>query len=496
MLKNIKKTLSHSVIYSFGNFATKLIGIILLPLYTKHITVSEYGILGILEITIMILTQVLILGQPNAFLRFYDLDEFREKRKITLFTISIFLLSIIVIINIFGQYFASNFAAYFSKPHEFAIYFRLCFYIIILRIINNLFLSVLRAKEKSIFYAIANIIKLTIILGFIIYFVAFLRIGVRGILYSYLIGDGLMFLILFPSMISEMIPKFDYKILRAALSFGFPLIFINLAGFLLNMGDRYILKFLVDYKEVGLYNLGYKVAGILNVFFIQSFSLALLPITYKLYGQKGDKRYYSKMLNYFVFVLFMAGLILALFCREIIKLLALNPDYWAAYKVVPYIILAYIFSGAKYVVTLGLFLKRKTNYVAYNTIGAAILNLILNFLLIPKYRMMGAAVATIISFAVLYLVTYFVANRFYKIPYENAKLLKMLGLSIILFFLSTLVTEFHIFPRIIIKLLIIISFPIILYFMKFYEEIELLRIKQAWQKWRNPKNWKKYFWKK
>ena len=295
MLTRIKATLKHTAIYSLGNIATKLIGIVLLPLYTKHITVSEYGILGILEITIMILTQVLILGQSQALLRFHDLEGYKAKRKSTLFTIFIFLFGIGFIFNLLGQNLATPISSLFFQPSQFTIYFKLCFYIIFLRIINNLFLSVLRAKEKSAFYAIANIIKIAIILGFNIYFVAFAKIGVKGILYSYLIGDGILFLILFPNMISEMVPKFNRKILTAALTFGFPLIFTSLAGMLLNMGDRYILKLLVDYKEVGLYNLGYKIAGILNVFLIQSFSLALLPIAYKMYGQLGDKRYYSKM---------------------------------------------------------------------------------------------------------------------------------------------------------------------------------------------------------
>ena len=491
MLTRIKATIKHTAIYSIGNIATKLIGIVLLPLYTKHITVSEYGILGILEITIMILTQVLILGQSQAFLRFHDLHEYKEKRKSTLFTIFIFLFSIGLLFNFFGLGCASKLSALFSKPLEFTIYFKLCFIIIFLRIINNLFLSVLRAKEKSVFYATANIIKIAIILGFNIYFVAFAKIGVKGILYSYLIGDGLLFLILFPNMISEMIPKFDSKILRAALTFGFPLIFTSLAGMLLSMGDRYILKLLIDYKEVGLYNLGYKVAGVLNVFLIQSFSLALLPIAYKMYRQKGDKRYYSKMQTYFIFILFWAGLCLAFFSKEIIKLLAPNPDYWAAYQVVPYIVLAYIFSGAKSVASLGLYLKRKTKYIAYITIGAAVLNIGLNFILIPKYKMMGAAIATIISFVALYIVTYFVADRFYKIPYENMKLLKMLILAIALFFLSTLTANLILLPRILIKVAIIISFPFILYPMKFYEPIEIKRIKQYWQKWKNPKRWRK-----
>ncbi|MCK4339519.1 MAG: polysaccharide biosynthesis C-terminal domain-containing protein, partial [Candidatus Cloacimonetes bacterium] len=118
------------------------------------------------------------------------------------------------------------------------------------------------------------------------------------------------------------------------------------------------------------------------------------------------------------------------------------------------------------------------------------LNIVLNFILIPKYKMIGAAVATLISFTALYLVTYFVANRFYKIPYENMKLLKMLVLAIVLFFLSTLTADFNILSRILIKITIIISFPFILYFFNFYEQIEIIRIKGALRKWReNLVNW-------
>lgn len=482
MLDKLKATLKHTAIYSLGNITTKLFGVVLLPLYTKHITVSEYGILGILEVTILILTQVMILGQSQAFLRFYDLEEYKEKRKSTFFTLFIFLFSVGLLFNLSGQSLAAKLSSFFSDPAEFTVYFKLCFYVIFLRIINNLFLSALRAREKSAFYATANIVHLTIVLGFNVYFVAFAKIGIKGILYSYLIGDGVLFLVLFPSMISQMAPKFDRNILIAALTFGFPLIFVSLASMLLNMGDRYILKLLVDYREVGLYNLGYKVAGILNVFFIQSFTLGLLPLAYKMYGQKGDKRYYSKMLTYFVYVLFGGGLGLAFFGKELIEKFALNPDYWLAYQVVPYLIFAYIFSGAKAVVSLGLYLKKKTNYIAYNTIGAAVLNIGLNFILIPKYKMMGAAVATIISFIALYFVTYFVADRFYKIPYENMKLLKMLILAIVLFFLSTLAADLSTLPRLLSKLGLLISFPFLLYPMNFYEEIEIERIKAGFKR--------------
>ena len=480
MLKNIKDTAKHTIIYSLGNVSTKLIGFILLPLYTSHITVAEYGVLGVLEITIMILTQTLVLGQPQAYIRFHNVEDYDKKS--TLFTLFVFLLSLGLVVNLAGQYLSPLVASYFSRPAAFKIYFRLCSFIIPLQVINNLFLSALRAREKSVTFAIGNILRLGAVLGFNIYFVAVLKIGVRGILYSYLIGDAVLFVFLFPILISQMSPKFESRILKAALSFGIPLIFTSLAGMLLNMGDRYILKLLVDYHEVGLYNLGYKVAGVLNMLFIQSFALSLLPMVYKMYGKPGDKRYYSKVLTYFMFVLIWAGLGLVLFGKDLITLLALNPDYWDAYRVVPYIVLGYIFSGGNYVVSLGLYLKMKTNYVALNTVAAAILNIILNFILIPQFKMIGAAIATIISFMVLYFVTYFMADRYYKIPYENLKLLKMLVVAILLFVVSTQILNADIWLRLGVKTIILISFPFWLYLIKFYEPVELDRIRAGAKK--------------
>jgi len=482
MLNRIKKNIKHTAIYSLGNIATKLIGIVLLPLYTTHITVAEYGILGILEITILLLTQLLILSQNQALLRFYNLNEYRDKKKNTLFTINIFLVTIGLVFVLMGCTFSNKLSLLFSKPAEFSIYFRLSCLIIFIRVLNNLYLSVLRADEKSRLYTISNIVKLLFIMGFNIYFVAFARIGIKGILYSYLIGDGVLFLILFPGRIFEMTPKFDSKILKAALIFGFPLIFSSLSHMLLNMGNRYILKLLVNYEEVGLYNLGYKVAGVLNMFLIQSFTLGLLPSAYKMYGQKGDKRYYSKMLTYFMFVLCWSGLGLSLFSKEVIKLLALNPDYWAAYTVVPVIVLAYVFSGGKSVTSLGMYLTGKTRFIAYNTIFAMLLNIGLNFLLIPKYGMMGAAIATLITFIVLYVISQIMSNRFYKIPFDNRKILNLLLLSIVLYFIPYLFYDMRLITNIIVKILILISFPFLLYMFNFYEEIEIETIKKIFFK--------------
>ncbi len=477
MLQNIKSTIQQTAVYGFGNLATKLIGIVLLPLYTAHITVADYGVLGIVEITLMIATQFFMLGQSNTLLRFYHLPEYRDQRRRTLFTLFTFLFTCITIFSVLGWFLVKPVSQYFQDSNTFALYFKISIGIIFLRVLTLFLLNDLRAREKAVMYAGTNVLKLFVILSLNIYFVAYLRIGVTGILYAYLIGEVVMLVMLLPSILPQMTPKIDIPILKAAIAFGFPLIFSSLASVLLNVGDRYLLKIMVNYQEVGLYNLGYKIGGILNVFLIQSFSLGLLPIAYKMFGEKGDRRFYSKIMTYFVFVLAWAGLALCFYNTELIRFFAKSPSYWPAYTVVPVVVFAYVFAGANYVATLGIYLTRKTKYSAIvNGVGLGV-NIVANLILIPKYRMMGAAWATLIAFSTMYALSYFYSQRLYKISYENGKLLKILCLGLILFFLAGIQVSTQQILQLGYKFVLLISFPFILYPLNFYEKIELERIR-------------------
>jgi O-antigen/teichoic acid export membrane protein len=480
MIENVKHTLKHTMIYGLGYAGTKIAGIILLPLYTKHIEVTDYGIFALLETTIAILSQVLILGQPNALLRLDNLEAYREKRRSTFFTIFgfVFVCGLVFcsLIIVLVQEISSS----FSWSSTFVRLLQLSSVIVFSELISLMLLTYLRSREKSAFYALANILRIVTVLAFNIYFIVFAKIGIQGILYSSLLGNLAIIAVLTPNAVRGMAPIFDRQIFRTAFRFGFPLIFAGLSNMLLVMGDRYLLRWFVDYEEVGLYNLGYKIAGVLNVFLIQSFTLTLLPVAYKMHGQKGDKRYFSKMMTYFVFVLVGAALVVSLFSAEVVRTFALSSRYWAAHEVIPIIALAYVFSGAKAVAGLGLYLKGKTPYLAYNTFVAVIVNFGLNWLLIPPYGMIGAAIATAVAFLFLYLITYFSSNRYYPIPFENMKLVKMFISGIVLYCTATLlVSEVGTLYRILIKAGLILSFPIVLYFLGFYEEIEIQRLKHG-----------------
>ncbi len=478
MLTKIKHSLKHSFIYGLGNIATKLIGFILLPLYTKHFTVAEYGILGILEITISVVTQALFLGLPQAYIRFHSLNKSSQKKTSFLSTILVFQFTTLIIFIFLSHTIIPVVSTYFSRPEEFNTYLKIIIYIIGFRVINNLFLSVLRAKEQSAYYAGINTAKFLTLMILNIYFVAIIKIGITGILYAYLIGEILLILLLLIKVLNQIELKFDYSILKSALSFGFPLIFSAMASILLTMGDKYILKLLTNYREVGLYNLGFRIAGVLNIFFIHSFTLAFLPAAYKMFGQEGDKRYYCKMMTYFVFVLVWVGLGISLFGKEVVQVLAVKSEFWTAHRVIPIIILTYIFVGARSVASLGMYLKKKTSYIAYINILILVINIILNFLLIPKFNMYGAALATLISFIIAFFLSYYFADKYYTIPYENLKLFKLLFISIVLFFISTSLDSFTVHIIIVLKFLILLSLPLIIYMFDFYEQTELEIIKK------------------
>jgi len=481
MFDRIKSSFKHSAIYSLGNISSKIIGVVLIPVYTKYFTTAEYGIFGIFEITIFILTQVLLLGQPEAYLRFYSLDKYSEKRKTVLFTILIFLFSFSVLFLIAGVLLTPAISTFFSRPQQFSPLLQLSVYVIFLRITNALFLSVIRAQERSVIYSIGTGIKFLLLLTFNVYFVVFAKTGIIGIFYSYVISEIFLLIFIFPFIISAFELKFDKKILLSAISFGFPIIFLSMGSMILNLGDRYILKLLTNYREVGIYELGYRFGSLLNVFLVQSFALGFMPQAYQMYGKQGDKRYYSKMQTYVVFVLCWMGLGLSLFGKELIEIFALNSDFWPAYEIIPLIALAYIFNGARTAVSVALYLKKKTQYIAFAFIITAILNIGLNFALIPMFGRMGAAYATLISFFALYLLSYFLSNRVYRIQYENLKIFKMILVILLLYALSLFTSDMTIVLRVILKIFILAIFPVVLFFLNFYERIELERIKEGVQ---------------
>ena len=123
-----------------------------------------------------------------------------------------------------------------------------------------------------------------------------------------------------------------------------------------------------------------------------------------------------------------------------------------------------------------MFLKKETKYIAYTTLAAAIVNILLNFLLIPHFAMFGAATATLLSFLFLFLISYRVSNRLYSVPYEVYKIFKMVAVVLGLYAVSVLSFDLNTLIQLMVKVGLLAVFPIALYYWKFYESIEIRTI--------------------
>jgi len=276
--------------------------------------------------------------------------------------------------------------------------------------------------------------------------------------------------------------------------YGFPLIFSTVSMMILTLSDRYLLKELADYSSVGIYSLAYKLAGVINIFVIQSFQLGFLPIAYKMFEKEGAKEFFAKVLTYLVFMLFVIAILVSFFSKEVIMIFApSNKDYWIAYTVVPLLSLTFVLKGMNYMFSLGLHYVKKTKYNAYIVSVIALLNIGMNIVLIPEIGMYGAAITTILSNIIMVVAFYHFSQKYYRINFEMKRLYMLFAVGVGYMFVGLEVdlNIDKIWMAFLFKMILFISFPFVLSLLGFFEKIEIDNLRMAWLKWRNPLKWLK-----
>ena len=490
MLKTVKSIVKNSAIYGIGNISSKLVGFILIPLYTKHLTVYDYGILSIIEITLQLLVSVIGLKVYSALLRWYWDKNYLRQQKSMFFTAFFFVLLITVSIILGSAVFTDKIAYLLFGETKYSDLILLMLLSAGLQINIQMIQTLMRIQEKPVLYSLSSLSRLIITLFCTIYFIVYLGRKVEGIYEAQIIGQVVFFLFTTWYIAKNFAFKIEWSILKEMLTYSFPLIFAEIAGVVFVITSRFCLKFLTNLEEVGVFSLGFKVANTIKVLVVTSVMLAITPIIYKKMDDPDNKRFYSKIMTYFCFGIMFFVLGLSILGKESIKFLAQNHDYWDAYKIIPILSFSVLFAMLKDISLTGLHITKKTKVIAGLIIIMSLINVALNIIFIQVLASIGAALATLVAQILFFLVVYQYAQKYYPIPYEITKIMKMILVSIILYLLSTLTDPFSLIYRLTIKCVLILLFPIVLYFWNFYEEIELLRLTQSWKKWRNINNWK------
>jgi O-antigen/teichoic acid export membrane protein len=201
------------------------------------------------------------------------------------------------------------------------------------------------------------------------------------------------------------------------LAFGLPHVLNLISAWVLQLLDRYLLGMLGSLSQTASYSVAYSLGGALAALLITPFSMAWWVVMYSI-ARRPDAFYIFRM----IFRWFSISLLFAAYGLSTFGVIVLDsffpPSYHSAAPVIPAVALSMVFYGANIVFTVGISLTRKTWLLTIAIGSSALLNTILNFVLIPQYGAMGAAAATLIAYILLAVISYIVNRRVYPVPFE------------------------------------------------------------------------------
>lgn len=472
MIQYFKKLGAHTLIYGIGDMAVKAIAFLLIPLYTRHMTTDMYGVYNILQTMLMILVLILGLGFQSAIFKVYNESPDQKGKNDTIATALIFYLFWGTFVTGLLMMAAKSLTKVLFHDVTEAIYLRYVFGTVFFDLFRLMILSLLRAWEKPKLYIMINIFNFIVLMGLNIFNVALRNRGVLGVVESQFFSSIITFIILGILVFRKIPYHFSCKKLKALFSFGFPLVPSGIAAWSLSMTGQYFIHFYHTDHEVGLYGLGWRFGMIVNMILVRPFRTAWLPFMLSIKDEPRAKRIFSLTLTYFLaggMILFLG---LSLLGREIV-ILATKPEYFEGHRVIPFIAAAYLFYGLFNIVDAGVLITGKTKYYAIVTFFAAMVQCGLYFIIVPRFAIIGTAVITMISYLVLFIFMLIVSHQLYPIQYEKARIFKILVAgSIVLCFMGL---KFHsIWLSILLKLLILLCYPVLLFILNFYSAQEKL----------------------
>lgn len=420
----------HTFIYGLGDLARKLVGFLLIPIYTRFMSPGEYGILQLSLLFIAFFQILYSFGMTTAFFRYYLDSEDEEKRRrvfsTTLWSVIVIdmVLSIVMIVNAET---VSDFL--FGTPDEQKIV-TVVILVLLVESTVQIPLLLLRALNLSKTFLFFIVTQLVTALAANVIFVAYLRMGPFGAMLANLIASILLLLLLLPLVMKNIGWRFSLEALRRLLRFGLPFIPSMISMMLMNLSDQYLIRYFRGLEETGLYALSYKFGMAINLF-ITGFRFAWVPFIFRVSDEPDASRMYARAFEITAVILSLIFFLICTFLPEIYRVLV-EKSYFSTMGIVPLIAFSYILFGLHIIFLAGIYLEDQTAFIAKAGMASASLNLVLNLIIIPRYGAWGAAVTTLISFAMLISLIYRKAQAVHRIQFDISRAGRVLLLSVVL----------------------------------------------------------------
>ena len=424
--------LKGSAVLTLSNICIKAINFFLLPLYTKYLTPEQLGVSDTITTVTSLIFPILVLGLDSAYSAFYFDKECREHKN-KVFSSIFFVLAFTSLVPIIGMF--------FSKPLSNVIFEDSTYYwIIIIALLSmccNLwylpFSLYLRVENKMTAFAIVNVTASLVMIVSNIITVSVIQLEEAALIVSTLIAN-LVMLALYV-LFSKIMPKrtsMDFPLTKKMLKYSIPLIPMVVSTWILTTSDRLILLEFMGELSVGLYGISTRFVNLVNVF-TNSIYMAYTTFAFSSKNDKDSKYVYSTVLDVMNLFLTAGIFVVSMFSIEILHLMV-DAQYYGAYIILPPLLFAQLLYASNTIVSYGLSFEKKSGLMLFSVTSAAILNLILNILLIPRFGLVAAAMTTWLGYLCMLLLSNYFSQKVYPCPYKVKKLvffnIIMLGVAL------------------------------------------------------------------
>jgi len=472
--------ISGSGLYMLGNVVRRSFSLITMPVFTRYLSTSGYGVLSIVGTVQHMLEVFYEMGMGSASTRFYyDCRDERERQ--ALFgTLLLFSLAATLILTVLLLATGGWIWGIVGKDVPFSPYIMLTIGTVFLGNITVLPYVLFRVQNQVPRFIRLSLIQTTLTVLLAVLFVVWLGLGPLGPVLATFIITTIFFGVYSYSFRGQVRLVFHWPIARRALAFGLPEIPLRWGSWALKVADRLILQHFTSLSVVAIYSVGYSVSKVPFDLVVKAIDWALVPFFFATATKESEvrsKAIFARLATYNVAMVAGLGMGTVLFGRELIEILA-SARYAEAEAIVPIIVTASVFEALFYIPSKGIYLQGKTGYLLPLFTIPACLNIALNFVLIPRFAMMGAAWATLVGYAVMIVLTLPISQRVYHIPYQYGRIAKVVLAACILSALKgVIVPAAPLLARISMKAVLLMLFPLALYLMGFFENDEIAWIR-------------------
>ncbi|MBU0474043.1 MAG: oligosaccharide flippase family protein [Bacteroidetes bacterium] len=482
MLKKLKELSKDTAVYGVSTMIGRFLGFLLFPIYTNVFSPTEYGHFTVVYAYLAFLNVVYIYGMDAAFMKYTSLATADEK-KATFSTPYLFVATTTVIFSIIFYLFLHPISEGINLPIQYSY---LLIYVIFILLFDTLSLipfNSLRLERKTQKFTLIKITNIIINLALNVVLILGYGFGIESIFISNLVASIFSFVVLLPEISQKLSFSINFIVLKKMLKFGIPYLAAAFTSMIVQVIDVPIVEKLTNTATLGIYRANYRL-GIFMMLFVQMFNYAWQPFFLTNAKEENAKEIFSKVFTLFLIASAIIWAFLSLFVENIVQIeiagrTLLGREFLSGLPIIPIILLAYLFNGLYMNFTAGIYIEEKTKYFPIVTISGALVNVIVNFTLIPILGIMGAAWATLASYIVMAVGLFIVSQKFYKIDYEYIKILKIF---LIIAITSAIYYFYKEVMNLEIKILVFIMFLIELFVLRVIKKDEILRTLKSFKK--------------